>query len=497
MYQDATRTRFAARPDDLAIGRVLEEEAMSDAEISQSAVGTASDRLPRGRLAPGPRGHVVFGSLPDFRRDILGALFDAWQRHGDVVRFRLGGTIQAYLLVHPDHVAQVLQENHRNYRKDRLSYDRLKPTVGEGLLTSEGDLWLRQRRLIQPAFHRQRIASFGSLMVESTLAMLDRWEARYGDGQTFDVFAEMTRLALEIASKTLFGTSLSEDADRVGQAVSFASLHTNRRMQSYFELPLSLPLPGNRRFRREIRALDEVVYRLIGDRRRAGQRSDDLLSLLVDARDEATGEKMADHQLRDEVMTIMLAGHETTAVALSWTWYLLSRHPAVAARLRAELSDVLGGRPPRVEDLPRLPYTEMVVEEAMRLYPPAWILSRSPIADDVVGGYWIPADKMVMLCPYLTHRHSAFWENPEGFDPERFSPARSAGRPRYAYFPFGGGPRLCIGSGFAVQEARLVLATVAQRVRLDLAPGCSVRPQPLITLRPSSGIRMTMRRAEA
>lgn len=447
----------------------------------------------RGRLAPGPPGNFVFGSLPDFRRDTLRALFAGWRQYGDVVRFRFGGTIQAYLLAHPDHVKHVLQDNHRNYRKDPVSYEKLKPTVGEGLLTSEGDRWLRQRRLIQPSFHRQRIATLGAVMTGSTLAMLDRWKTYLDNRQPFDVSAEMMRLTLEIVSKSLFGADVGRDADAVGRAVAFASRHTNERMQSYFELPQRLPLPGNRRFRSELKVLDSVVFRLIDQRRKSGQEMGDLLAMLLDAHDEGSDQRMTDRQLRDEVMTIFLAGHETTSIALSWTWYLLSGHPDVARRLRSELADVLGGRPPMVDDLASLPYTRQVIEESLRLYPPAWIVARSPLADDTVGGYWIPAGKAVWLSPYVTHRHPAFWENPEGFDPERFSAERSEGRSRYAYFPFGGGPRQCIGNSFALQEAQLVLATVAQRYHLDLLPGHPIVLDPLITLRPRHGIWVTLR----
>lgn len=447
----------------------------------------------RRRLAPGPRGHVVFGSLPDLRRDPLQTMLDGWHRYGDVVRFRLGGSLQAHLLVHPRDVKQVLQDNHVGYQKDVRTMNELKETIGEGLLTSEGSLWLRQRRLAQPAFHRQRIAALGTVMTDCALAMLDRWKVYADIYEPFDVSAEMMHLTLEVVTKSLFGTEMTDDSTAIGQAVTVAIEHTMQRLQAYAALPMSLPFPGNYRFQRAKQELDEVVFRFISESRRSGRETGNLLSLLLHAQDDSSGQGMSDQQLRDEVMTLFLAGHETTALSLSWTFYLLSRYPEASRRLHAELADVLGGRPPTVDDLPHLPYTRMVIDESMRLYPPAWVVNRTPLKGDDVGGYWIPPGKLIWLSSYITHRHPDFWENPEGFDPERFSPEHSAGRPRYAYFPFGGGPRQCIGNGFALQEAQLILATVAQRYHLDLVPGHPIALHPLITLRPRYGIRMTLR----
>ena len=470
---------------------------MAVTEKRESDRVTTSSRQSSGRQVPGPRGHAVFGSIPAFRRNVIQALLDGWHEYGDVVRFRLGGRLASYLLVHPDDVKRVLQDNHFAYHKDPFSFGKLKETIGEGLLTSEGDFWLRQRRLIQPAFHRQRIAALGGIMTDSALAMLDRWEVHARAGDEVDVAAEMMRLTLDVVAKSMFGADVVEDAAAVGRALSIILEHTNRRIQAYVDMPGTLPFPGNFRFRSAVKVLDRIVYRLIDERRRSGQESNDLLSMLLHARDADSGESMNDHQLRDEVMTIFLAGHETTAVALTWTWYLLSRHPEIARRVRIELAEVLGGRTPTVEDLPNLSYTRTVIDESMRLYPPAWIIARAPIADDEIRGYRIPAGSSIFISSYLTHRHPDFWENPEGFDPERFTPERSAGRPRYAYFPFGGGPRQCIGNGFALQEAQLILATVAQRYRLDLVPGHRVAMLPLITLRPRYGMRMTIRPIES
>jgi cytochrome P450 len=303
----------------------------------------------------------------------------------------------------------------------------------------------------------------------------------------------MMRLTLTIVCQTLFSSDISTEADEVGQALTTVLKHTIDRMQSLFDLAEILPLPENRRFYEALRTLDQVVYGMIKERRRSGRDTGDLLSMLVFARDEETGQSMSDKQLRDEVMTIFLAGHETTANALGWTWYLLSRHPEVTRRLEAELAEVLDGRTPTLDDLSKLNYTSMVIQEAMRLYPPAWIIGRNAVEADQIDGYDIPADSSIILSPYVTHRHPGFWDNPEGFDPERFSPQQTKDRPYFAYFPFGGGPRLCIGNNFALMEAKLVLATVAQRYRLELVPGHPVEPEPLVTLRPKYGLLMTLR----
>jgi cytochrome P450 len=288
----------------------------------------------------------------------------------------------------------------------------------------------------------------------------------------------------------MFSTDVSDVVGRVEDAVKIALVHAMRRAQTYIRLPLWFPTTDHRRFLPARRALDQIVYRFIEERRRSETDTGDLLAMLLAARDEETGEGMTDEQIRDEVMTIFLAGHETTAVLLTWTFFLLSTHPEIAERHHEELAAVLGGRSPVVADLANLPYNRMVVEESMRLYPPAWVVSRMPLVDDIVGGYLIPQRVNVFLSPYITHRHPEFWTNPEGFDPEHFSPERSAGRPRYAYFPFGGGPRQCIGNNFALMEAQLVLATIAQRFRLDLAAAYRPVPQAMITLRVRDGMPM-------
>ncbi len=447
------------------------------------------------RLPPGPRGHWFLGIAPDVSQDPLGTLTAISRQYGDVVRYRFL-IWYAHLVNHPDYIKQVLVDNNRNYTKNTISFRNLRPIVGNGLLTSDGEFWLRQRRLMQPAFHKQQIDRFSAMMTETAEATLKRWHDLKYNQNPFNVANEMMRLTLSVVGKALFSQDLSSAANTVGPAFTEASEGISERMRSALQLPLNIPTPRNRRMTVAIQQLDRVVHQIIQQRRadlEAGRDvEDDLLTVLVKAQDEKSGQGMTDQQLRDEVMTLLLAGHETTANTLSWTWYLLSQHPEVNRKLQAELRSVLSGRTPTMEDLANLRYNRMVIQEAMRLYPPAWFLSRLAEEEDEIGGYTIPAQSMVSFSPYLMHHHPDFWNNPEGFDPERFNPENSANRPPYAYFPFGGGPRLCIGRDFALAEAQLVLATIASRLQLNLIPGKTVVPDPLITLRPNGGVWMTM-----
>ena len=451
---------------------------------------TAQNKTGR-HIAPGPRGSILFGNLYDVRRDPLRFYLEAQRHYGDVVRLRSFYPFTWHLISHPDDIEHVLRGNYQNYPKGML-IKQVAALAGQGLVTSEGELWLRQRRLAQPAFHRQRLAALAGTMAGAAEALVERWHAPAMREQPIDVAVEMMRLTLQVVGQALFSTDISGAADAVGRAMPVALEHIDYRMTHIKLLPDRFPTPRNRRFWQAKRTLDQVVYNTIEERRRAGTDQGDLLSMLLLARDEETGTGMSDTLLRDEVMTILVAGHETTAVALSWTWYLLAQHPEVERRLHAELDAVLGGRTPTFEDLPSLPYTKMVIEETMRLYPPAWGMVRQAREADEIGGYHIPANSIIAIVQYVTHRHQDFWDRPEEFDPERFTPERSASRPRFAYFPFGGGPRQCIGNNFAMMEAQLILATVAQRYRLRLVPGHPVEPRPMLTLRPRYGIRMTV-----
>ena len=441
---------------------------------------------------PGPKGALPGLQFLSFTRDPLGFLTRVAREFGDVVYFG-GMSEDFYLLNHPDHVRDVLVTRNASFMKGR-GLQRAKRLLGEGLLTSEPPLHRRQRRLAQPAFHKQRVNAYASLMVDYALRLeRERWR----DGRTLDAAQEMMHLALTIVGRTLFGTETEAEVGEVRDALSASMASFARFMMPFAELLGRLPLlPANRRFERSRARLDRVIYRIIEERRASGEDRGDLLSMLLKAQDEeGDGGGMTDEQLRDEAMTIFLAGHETTANALAWTWYLLSQNPEAEARLHAELDEVLAGRPPAAEDFTSLRYTEMVVAESMRLYPPAWAVGRLALEDHEAGGYLIPRGSLVLVSQYVTHRDPRFWPDPERFDPERFTPEAKAARPQFSYFPFGGGPRRCVGEGFAWMEAVLILATLARRWRLRLADGAEVRTEPRITLRPGrGGIQMSVSR---
>ncbi|MBC8162889.1 MAG: cytochrome P450 [Roseiflexaceae bacterium] len=441
-----------------------------------------------GRVPPGPKPPPVIGFLPQLQRDPLGFFTSAMMKYGDFVRVGKGW----YLISHPDLIKHVLQDNNRNYVKG-AAVEPLKLLVGNGLLTSEGTFWLRQRRLAQPAFHHRRIASMADTMVQLTGETLDRWQHEYGRGQRFDVATEMMALTARIIGVTMFGTDVAGRTGELYAALSTSIHFVNQRSFSLLRLPPSVPTPKNRQFTKALASIDGLMLGIIADHRRSNKDNGDLISMLMQATDADTGEKMSDQQLLDEAKTVFLAGHETTANLLAWAFVLLSRHPAEARRLSAELRDVLGERTPTFEDVPKLRYTRMVVDETLRLYPPAWSTVRMPLSDDVIGGYRVAAGAFITISPYVTHRHPAFWINPEGFDPERFNPELPEDRPRFAYFPFGGGPRICIGSSFALMEATLLLAMIAQRFQLDLVSGHPIAPMPQVTLRPKHGVLVTLR----
>jgi cytochrome P450 len=405
---------------------------------------------------------------------------------GRVSRYRIGPS-QIVVMNDPELIREVLIAQPQNFIKERTQR-RMKILLGEGLITSDGEIHKRQRRIAAPAFHRQRIQAYASSMVERASAMRDAWRA----GAEVDASAEMMHLALQIVARTLFNSDVTQDVQRINDEV-------NAIMRLYnflIALPraedlLHLPIPGLMRFRRARRRLDKVVYRMIGDHRAAGIDSGDLLSMLLTSRDEEDDHSgMTDEQLRDEVLTIFLAGYETVANALTWTWLLLAQNPDAEAKLHAEIDAVLGGRLPTLEDIPQLRYTEMVLAESMRLYPPAWAMGRQATCDVEIGPYKLPAGTYIFFSQYIIQRNVDFFPDPLKFNPERFTPEGKAGRPRFAYFPFGGGNRQCIGESFAWMEAILSLVTLAQKWRLKLVPGQRIEVQPKITLRPKYGIRM-------
>jgi cytochrome P450 len=442
-------------------------------------------------LAPGPKPSLLeaFSYRPG--RDPLAFFSNLARTYGDVVAYRLGGE-RLIFVNDPQHIKDVLVTHHRNFTKGR-ALQRTKRLLGEGLLTSEGATHLRQRRLMQPAFHRDRIAMYADTMV----AYADRTRRGWREGATRDVAQEMNRLTLSIVGKTLFDADVESQAAEVGAALTGVMETFWMTMLPFSDLLEHLPVPKLRRARAARAQLDAIIYGMIAERRRSDRDHGDLLSMLLSAQDEeaegAAG-RMSDVQVRDEAMTIFLAGHETTANALTWTWYLLSNAPGVEARLHAEVDRALQGRLPRVDDLARLPFVERVVTESMRLYPPAWIIGRRAIGEYALGPYRVPPRTILVMSPFVTQRDGRFYENPERFDPDRWTPDFRAALPKFAYFPFGGGPRQCIGESFAWMELVLLVATIAQRWRLRLVPGHPVVPHPVATLRTKHGLRMTAER---
>jgi cytochrome P450 len=441
----------------------------------------------------GPKGNFLLGVMPEFNRDSLAFLERLARDYGDIVRTRFF-YVPAYFLYHPDHIEYVLATNNRNFIKP-LSFRTpfFQRLVGNGLLTSEGEFWRRQRRLAQPAFHRERINNYARSMVKDTEAMLATWR----DGEIRDTHRDMMRLTMEVVTHTLFNANVSDDADKVARALAILVEPFSSQATLKWILDNRLPTPTNRRFHKVSAELDEVIYRIIGQRRASdNQDQGDLLSMLLQAHDE-DGSQMTDKQLRDEVITLFLAGQETTALTLVWACYLLAQHPEAERALWQELDEVLKGRAPEASDVPQLKFTEMIVKESMRLYPPAYVVGREAVNECEIGGYNIPPRTQLFMSTWVVHRDPRFFDEPEKFKPERWTPEFINNLPKYAYFPFGGGPRVCIGNAFAMMEIVLLLATIAQKFSLSLVTKHPVELQPAMSLRPRNGIRMKIERRQA
>lgn len=438
------------------------------------------------RRPPGPPSRPVLGLYPEFRRQPAQFLLSVARQYGDLAYFRLGQQ-HMYLLNHPDLVQEVLVTHQRSFMKSRI-LQRAKVLLGEGLLTSEDDFHLRQRRLVQPAFYRDRLISYARTMTESAASGADRWKP----GETRDMAQEMMRITLAIVGRTLFSKDVENEAAEIGQALTDVLGTFGVMLLPFSRFIQQLPLPKLVRAKRAQKFLDQTIYSLIADRRAGGSDAGDLLSMLLLSVDEEGSGGMTDAQVRDEALTLFLAGHETTATALTWTWYLLSSHPEIEERMRLEIAEVLSGRLPGYQDLPNLRYTEMVFAEALRLYPPAWSLGRMARESVRVGDYMVPEGSICLLSPYVMHRTPAYFPDPERFDPERFTAEAKQNRPKFAYFPFGAGPRVCIGERFAWMEGVLVLATLAQRWRFRLVPGQTIETHPQITLRTRYGLKMRL-----
>jgi cytochrome P450 len=432
---------------------------------------------------------IPLAAVLEYRRGPLPFFQNLAREYGDICYFKLGPQ-PAFFLNHPDLIKEALITNHQHFHKG-LVLQRAKRLLGEGLLTSEGEYHLRQRRLAQPAFHRQRLVNYAAVMTEYATRAYSRWQ----DGETRDIADEMMRLTLAIVGKTLFDSDVESSAPEVSEAMTVVMELFNTLTIPFFELLRKLPLPQLRRFDSARKKLDAIMFGLIEERRRSGDDRGDLLSMLLLSHDiEGDGGRMSDQQVRDEAITIFLAGHETTANALTWTWYLLSQNPAVEEKLHRELDEVLESRIPTFDDVPNLRYTEMVLTEAMRLYPPAWALGRYAVQDTEIGGYRVSKKSLVLMSQYVTHHDSRYFPDPLRFDPSRWTAEMRESRPQFSYFPFGGGPRRCIGEGFAWLEGVLLVATIAQKWRMRLAPGFRVALKPLITLRPKYGMKMVLER---
>ncbi|HEX5410857.1 MAG TPA: cytochrome P450 [Terriglobia bacterium] len=437
------------------------------------------------KLPPGPPGSFLVGSALELARDWMGYLVKCAREYGDVVFFRFFG-VPICLLVHPDDIEHVLVTNQANFEKSR-DYRVLVYVMGEGLLTAEGEAWRRQRKLVQPAFHHENIVQYGKVMVDCATRMLDGWQ----NASIRDIHQDMTHLTLEVVTRALFGATVLDRATDVATGLQSMMEEFTWHASMSFITPEWLPLPVRRRLRRGIKRLDGVFHSIIQERRANPIGSGDLLGALLKLR-HSNGRPMSDRELRDEMMTLLLAGHETTAVSLSWTWYLLSLNKQTETKLLDELHHILGDRKATVADIPRLRFTECVIKESMRLYPPAWGIGRRALSEVEVGGYRLPAGTNIFLMQWITQRDERFFPDSESFKPERWEgePNRDGSLPRFAYFPFGGGPRKCIGASFAMMEAVLLLATIARRYHFELAPDARVEILPSLTLRPRFGIRM-------
>jgi cytochrome P450 len=442
-------------------------------------------------LAPMPPADPVLGHLRRMRSDPFGFLTRCMGDYGDVVRLHfLRETV--HLISHPDHIRYVLQKNWRRYDKRTRSTEMMALILGKGLVTSGGDEWMRQRKLAQPSFHTQKIGVFSAAMTRLAEQLAERWEGIAKRDEVIDVHDEMMGIAIRVLQETLFGLSSDPESVRtVAEAVQYLEHVAFDRFVSRLTPPIDWPTPVNRRFRSTLEVLDRILYRHIDSKRRSP--GDDLLTMLMEVRDEE-GKPLSDRELRDQIVTLLLAGYDTTAATLTWSLYLLSKHPESQRRMNEELRSVLGERAISIDDLPKLPYSRGVIQESMRLYPAVWLMKRRADTDDEIGGYHIPANSGVFVSPWVMHRHPAFWENPEGFDPTRFSKFKAVGHAIPGYLPFGDGPRICIGNAFALTEVQIIMATLVRRFRVELVPGHTASPTPLFAVAPKGGMPMRVRR---
>jgi len=442
-------------------------------------------------LPPSPKEHWLLGSAFYFVKDSIGFLMENCPKYDGI--FRVSSPFEKIVIVyHPEYIKYVLQDNNRNYVKS-FGYEVLKMLLGNGLLTSEGDFWMQQRRLIQPAFHREKLMSLTKRMTDCVDDLIAELDKKSGKGPV-NMQKEMMAFALDIVARSLFSSDVKSFIDEVGENMDIANESAIDRIRNPFRPPQWMPVPSNIREKRAIAKLDAIVLRIIEQRRQSTESHADLLGMMMAAQDEQTGERMSDRQLRDEVMTLFLAGHETTALALTWLCYCLYNNPAVEEKLLSEATQILNGRTPEFSDMPRLDYTRQVIEETMRLYPPAWMVGRKALADDSIGGFLIPKGYSILMPAFYVHRDPQLWNAPEQFLPERFEKEQVKKRDRFAYFPFGGGQRLCVGNSFAMLEMQLAVSMLIQKFHFRLVDGFTPALDPLITLRPKGGMMMQVER---
>lgn len=443
-------------------------------------------------VPPGPKGNLILGNALGFVKDPINFMMkntDAW---GDIIYFRFFH-YKTYFINHPDYIQQVMQENNRKYVKSP-GYNPLKLLIGNGIFTSEGNFWLKQRRMYQPAFNKDNIKIYSNAVIESSNALIQRWEMFNQKDIPINISQEMMKITLEIIGKTLFSTDVSSVTNTVWHSLTLALKFINNRTKyNPFNLPISFPTPNNLRFAKALRLLDNVIFEIIEKRRKSSFQYDDLLSRLMNSRDEESVTQMDDKQLRDEVMTVFLAGHETSANVLTWTLYFLSKYPETEYKVYEEIKNNLGERIVVYDDLPKFVYTTQVLKEIMRLYPPVWLLGRQSIEEDFIDGFKIPKGMHLRISPYVLHRHPKFWNNPEKFDPDRFVNDKEKKLHKFAYIPFGAGPRLCIGQNFAMIEMLIITLLIVQKYKLALVPDQSTEIGQLITLRPKYDILITLK----
>ncbi len=448
--------------------------------------------------APVVKGPWLLGSVIYFAQDPLHCLVKYVPQYDGIFQLTSSflklttGLRRLMIVSHPDYVKQILQENNRNYRKS-MGYEIMKLLMGQGLLTSEGDFWRRQRRLMQPAFHRDRLAAFARIMTDECNDLLKKWD-NLPDKSIVNLSRDMMEMTLSIVCKAMFSTDVGDAIDVVSREFGIANEKIIRRITRPVKFPLWIPTPGNIREKKAYDAIHRVVAGIIEKRRNSSERYDDLMAMLMEAKDEDTGEMMSDSQIKDEVVTIFLAGHETTAVALTWLFHCLDENPEAENKLLQEAKTILNGRTPALDDLRQLDYTRMVIEETLRLYPPAWIIGRRANEDDVIDGYFIPKDTNCLIPVYQIHRDERYWEEPLKFKPERFSKENSKHRHKFVYFPFGGGPRLCIGNNFALMEMQLTVPMILEHFQLRKPENFKFKQDPLITMRPEPEMKMEIRR---